>query len=150
MLVQTMDSRPESTSWHRIAPRRPAEWLVLAALLAALAWLGVGAYHRYQERQGRRHPEAMAQWLEWTRNGFHGASTSKIQRTFMDCFRVGDPASEYANLLAAASKDTYGSPPRTSYLWSPEGGAEGDYVVVVIVTGDPPVIESAYVTGIGR
>jgi hypothetical protein len=146
-----MDSRPESTSWHRTAPRRPTEWLVLLALLGALAWIGFTAYHRYRERQARRHPEAMARWLEWARNDFRRASPTEIKETFHDCFRKGDVASDYADLFATGSKSTTPAMGTgTGYSWCPGGSEEGDYIFEVVVSGNPPVIDGAYALEIGH
>jgi hypothetical protein len=147
-----MDNRPNSGSWFSIAPRRPVEWLVLAAVLGVLLWLGFAGYRRYQDRQARRHPEAMVRWLELARNDFQGASRSELRATFLDCFRKGDPASLYEAQLATASlKIVYPGPPPTTvtYSWHLEGASEqGDCVYDVLVEGDPPVIQLVFLNPI--
>ena len=124
-------------------------------MVALLGALGVVEFRRQSRKDvDALHAEAMAAWPALVESKFV-REPKDVARTFVRCFRKGDPAAKYESLFIRAKKMAYPNQREygVNYRWfcplDFHGEGPGAYLCVV-VKGEPPVISDVYVAPLVR
>jgi hypothetical protein len=96
----------------------------------------------------RERQEARERFISHAKGGFSKAEARAATEAFVRCFRKGDAAEKYLEILATGRKDQSGE--LTTYErylelpFDPHHPDSLSRVLSVFVKGDPPLIESFY------
>jgi hypothetical protein len=135
----------------------PAQAIVIA--IPALSFVLLAGCARSPAQLEAEHQQAKTHFLELVKAGLNNADKDDVARTFARCFREGDEASQYADILATGEKEHheartakdpagkgYHIEAETRYEWrmplpfNPNHPDSTLRALIVHTVGDPPCI----------